>query len=578
MISFNSIRHLRVGLLLGALVFLFYQFAYPHHLYFKEQNLLFLWDISAVLDYMSESGWLAHLLGDFFTQFFYLQGGGALVLTFWLMVEWWLVSRMLRDVTQHASASWWAVLPVMVDAGLHTSLLHGLEWTMAVLLGSVFYFLLSFRLRRWGLLMVSVLLIMAGWWLCGAVVLVAPLMWVMHGLMPQKRDWWRWLLPSLVVAVLLPLAGRYHYLQTIRQAYVCPSLIADGWWVIVALVSALAGVWFSRFQWLQRRRIMVGCIVLLGVTAGVVAGWCRADFEGERIHELDNLTYFGRYEEVLEIVQRQGLKSRHAIYFANLAMSELGILGDSLMTVPQPATYGLMLPVAPGEGWVSILFSNEVHYRVGDMNMTQHAAMLGNTFSPRCHNSRMMRRLAEVNLAIGDTAAAGKYLGLLEKTLFHCRWAQTRLSLPSTSYWLREMHHRRALLPVSDTIRRSNDFTGSLGFLISQNPRNVVAVDYLLCYHLLNKDLASFHRTYVATAQSLTRKMPQVYAEALLLYLYLERATPQQAAAYQIPAEVVSRFPEYLRMGEDASNNAAALTRRFGKSYWMYYHFARLMK
>ena len=59
--------------------------------------------------------WLAALGGDFLTQFFYLRGGGPLVISLLLVVEWWLIKQVLQTISVSKITALWAVLPVAAD-------------------------------------------------------------------------------------------------------------------------------------------------------------------------------------------------------------------------------------------------------------------------------------------------------------------------------------------------------------------------------------------------------------------------------------------------------------------------------
>ena len=73
--------------------------------------------------------------------------------------------------------------------------------------------------------------------------------------------------------------------------------------------------------------------------------------------------------------------------------------------------------------------------------MAEHCAMLSMIFSPRNSGSRMIKRLAEINLVNGDDEAALKYLRILDKTLLHKSWAEKRIpgqQTPQVKEWLEE--------------------------------------------------------------------------------------------------------------------------------------------
>ena len=69
-----------VTILFGVAVTLFFALAYPHHLHFQEQYLLFLFEKSYALDVLSNPGGLADLIGRFLTQFFLYAWAGATII------------------------------------------------------------------------------------------------------------------------------------------------------------------------------------------------------------------------------------------------------------------------------------------------------------------------------------------------------------------------------------------------------------------------------------------------------------------------------------------------------------------
>lgn len=61
--------------------FVFFQFYYPYHFFYKEQNQLFLMTSDWLRTYFEESGWLANMVGEFLTLFYYYLFAGATILT-----------------------------------------------------------------------------------------------------------------------------------------------------------------------------------------------------------------------------------------------------------------------------------------------------------------------------------------------------------------------------------------------------------------------------------------------------------------------------------------------------------------
>lgn len=85
-------------LLWGVACWAFFQYAYPCHLFYQEQNQLFLLTPEYVGSYFPERGGVARLVGDFLTQFYYYRYAGAVILALCLLATvglWHLAFRRL---------------------------------------------------------------------------------------------------------------------------------------------------------------------------------------------------------------------------------------------------------------------------------------------------------------------------------------------------------------------------------------------------------------------------------------------------------------------------------------------------
>ena len=74
----------------------FFQFWYPYHFFFQEQNQLFLWSPDYIASYF-ETGGLALLIGDFLTQFYYYLYVGAIIQTLCIAAIGLMTYRTFRN-------------------------------------------------------------------------------------------------------------------------------------------------------------------------------------------------------------------------------------------------------------------------------------------------------------------------------------------------------------------------------------------------------------------------------------------------------------------------------------------------
>jgi hypothetical protein len=491
------------------------------------------------------------------------------------LIEWILCSIVIKRVTSTAKASLWALIPAGIDFILHLDLLHNLSFSVGFILMLCLFLIYTTLSNRWLSFFTGLGMVFIGYRIIGSLILIFPIILIAYDWQKERGFLLKWIL-IVIAALLIPFAFRNSYLLTLRQSCIFPALDIKSMLLPVSLVIVILAVFSLKKTENKYSRIInlsVLFILLLLLTGGINR---NADFHLEKILSLDSETYFGNTDRVIKLSKKYDLKDRRATYFTNIALAKKGIFPDSLLNYYQPAYYGLMLPVAPGESWMSIVFSNEVFYLIGDMNMAQHAAMLGNTFSPDQRSSRLVKRLAEINMINGDTAAAGKYLRILNKTLFHKRWAATRQKINHASAgWLLE---KRKQIVHADTLQKSNDYLSSLNFLVEQNPDNLVALDYLMCFYLLQKDLRSFIKVYDRYGRFIHRPVPSIYSEALLIELFAKQSSHKEVLAYAVSPRETTDFITYTRLYDQTKGDMNTLKGPFGKSYWFYYHFATLKK
>ena len=77
-------------------IWCFFQFYYPYHFFYQEQNQIFLWSWDYISNYFDKSGGVARFIGDFLTQFYYYLYAGATILTLCIVLAGILFYLALR--------------------------------------------------------------------------------------------------------------------------------------------------------------------------------------------------------------------------------------------------------------------------------------------------------------------------------------------------------------------------------------------------------------------------------------------------------------------------------------------------
>ena len=130
-------------------IWCFFQFSYPYHFFFQEQNQIFLCSWDYISTYFEKSGGLARLAGDFLTQFYYYLYLGAIILISCLLLIGALWYTALRNLKVSKAVALILALVLMTFVAVcHFSTSYRLSSTISII--------------GWGLLLWLVSL-MPGW-------------------------------------------------------------------------------------------------------------------------------------------------------------------------------------------------------------------------------------------------------------------------------------------------------------------------------------------------------------------------------------------------------------------------------
>lgn len=425
--------------LIGLGLFAFFYWGYPYHLYHKEQMSLFLWDLGFMQQYQTKGAWVAYFLGDLLTQGYYYIGGGPLILS--------LVLTGLTVVTYHCAkvltgkrvALAIALLVTLWEMGRCCTLSYPLASTISLLGGeALFLFLYKKQQKKTG----------------------------------------------------IPIAG-----LTFAAGYLC---LGYGFW---------AGMVWLFLDALKRGNYLLNAFLFVSLyfvpicrQAPSTTWWGLPDFDREYLLGLDVEHYFGNEGPQKELLAKPS-DQVEAAFFRNLyAATHPDSVGGAGLSATffdyaQPGTEGLILPSdsVSSHAYLHTLFAGELWFTLGDMVMAEHCAMQTMLFSPNGISSRLLKRLAEINLVKGDNAAALKYLRILRKSWTYRTWAERRMQgmLSETLHFY--FAQQRERLVQKDFLRKQGDVIPTLRRLAEQND---IAYEYLLCYHLLREDLSAFEADY----------------------------------------------------------------------------------
>jgi len=568
--------------------FLFFGIFYRFHLFFTEQLQVFLLTFDHFLGYLSKPASLASYTGDFLTQFYYLNCGGAVNITASLILLWFTLRIALEKIAGRKVSFILPFIPVILgwialcDPEYPVSNIIALIISVAVTL--IYISLRSPKARlAAGILLTPFLYIIAG-----SSFFILPVAGICHEISEKSRPWMFLNSTFLAaVAIFVPPDLRGVYLLKTGQAfsYLSEMTKNPGIWqylpiMAIIFIVAMLFLMAKKSEAGNKLPVILAGEILVLIAALLSGIYLKADFTMEKILRLDFEASHERWDKVNELADKYNMHNNMSAYYSNMALAKLGRMPDELMEHYQPIATGLFIPVNANENYLTITMSNEVYWQLGDVNASQHSALLGTIFSPKAANSRLMKRLVEINIVNGQYAAAQKYIGILEKTMFHHKWAagmEKYLYNESECAKTDWIISKRNIIPSRDLLKKGNEYITTLRMLADNHPDNWMAVDYLLCYHLLSKDIHSFVADFEKYYKSgRTPLLPKVYQEGLLISIVSGERRHEDFKNFRFTPEIVKRMAEYTKLYSENNGNGAALQKEYGTTYWFYYHFATM--
>jgi len=543
----------------------FFLFVYPYHLYFKEQLTLFLVQGDYISGYLREPAFLVEVAGDFLTQFFLLRGVGPIVITLCLFLLWLGVKKSLEILSGSKWTGIIAILPVAAEMALSCQVEYPVSMLLGVVL-SVWSFVLFTHIRNItisrivGVLLVAVLYLIAGAHALSFVILLVTYGVVRH--QPIILS-----VMACTLFIVIPLLTSGYFCLTPKQAFFYP--IIEGYMLqepFVFLVTEITLVVAIFFAILRLPSWAAASSAILLITAGLIIS---CDMRQEFVLAAACESYFGNADRVLEMDGNEKYKTYIGSYYKNLALAQSDSLPEALLQHYQPAYHGLFLEINENVGYMQAMFSVDALIECGDMAQAQHSAMLAMTFTPHQRSSRMVRKLMEISLINGDYDVANKYALLLEHTSLHGKWAKVRMA--------RKEHLKHPFLTNIDTLFSPNDWYASIENLLESNPLNKSAVNYLLCFDLLDKNLERFKKDYDSYYYPFFGSLPPViYQEALMICLSNAEGAENQLLLYNISDDVYKGCMNFIERYDDCKGDGLPLLERYGKTYWFYYYYAQI--
>lgn len=575
MSRFQKISALAMTVLTGIALYFFFAFRYPYHLHFQEQYQLFEWTWKYFADVSCVPGGLADWLGRCLTQFFYHAPAGSALLAILLcgvQLIVWAACRRRTLLTYVLS-----FLPVLLltaffcDDNALTGPIVGLALSLGVAA------LCRCVIARKGRRLLELLLVPAVYMACGPLCLLFIIAAVCCEVADGEGRPWLFAIGMLAVAALCLLAAwrifPYPFNRLVQGVhYYRFHNILPGMLYAAAAAAALVVL----FSCLKVRKPLQGSVLpiaLFGVlaAAGILLTLRVADSAKEEWMRYDFMVRMQMWNRIRQQADRRNPDNPKTVSCLNLALAKTGRLADSQFSYFQNGPDGL-LPTYEGD-YTNPVSTGEIFWHLGMVNTAQRYVFEAQEAIPDFQKSaRFYRRLAETNLVNGDTLVAMKYLKVLEHTTFYRSWARETAALVADGTLFEKRPElariRELRLREHDYLFSETEMDSMLGLLSLEHPENRMAVDYLLSWCLLRKDLNRFAECLQMADIS---PLPQVYQEALLLLWVFthEDFTGLPPTIAPVNVQRINRF----MADANAGKSEAVMKATYGNTYWFYFIF-----
>lgn len=559
-----------LSLLFGMAVFLFWWQRYPFALSYHEQFQLFLFDSDYLATRLAEPGGIARYLSEFLVQFYNNVVFGAVIIALLLV----LMQRLVWRLMDLQNKTWYPLsfLPSLVTWYMmgDQSLLLAFPLALIMVL-SVMACVKSLGMKRLSVVALCLLILVPlVYWVCGPVVLMLAVYLPLSGQKPILRD-----------ALLSVAAVVYGVLCILLSSLIVPYTVSqlfcglgyyrffESFMLLMILLQLLLVALPLCGRFLPEIKVGKAHYTLLGVQVVALTVLMLAvvptnyDAKTYELIEYDYLVRTQQWDAVIKKAEQQTPDLPMSVCATNLALAMKGELTTRAFDFYQRGGQGLLPPFE--RNYTTTLVTGEAYFQLGLVNTAQRFAFEAMEAIPNYNKSvRCVRRLAETNLINGNYEVARKYLKMLEKTMFYGKWAQRTEALLGQEQQINnhplygQMRKKRI---KEDFLFSDRELDKICGQLLMADKDNTLALQYLLMFPVLDRDLNRFMNYMMFVSQTHPGYSPRICQE-MVTFAYASRK--QQPPQGVVPEAMLQQFNQFMQAYQQGA------TEMFRHSTWYY--------
>ena len=367
-----------------------------------------------------------------------------------------------------------------------------------------------------------------------------------------------------------PLNRLYAGIHYYRYYNILPGLL----WLAGVASVAVIGISCLKTRSLRNPwKLVAGSLLfVLVAAAGTSLTRKAADFGKEEWMRYDFMVRMQMWNRIMLTADAKNPDNPKTVSCLNLALAKTGRMPDSQFEYFQNGPDGLLPPFVGDH--TNPVSTGEIYWHLGMVNTAQRFAFEAQEAIPDFQKSaRLYQRLAETNLVNGDTDVARKYLKALQHARFYRKWANETLALLDAGTLFEKRPElaraRNWRLQEHDFLFSETEMDSMLGLLKVEHPDNPLALDYLMAWCLLGKDLDRFVECISMVDAP---AMPKAYQEALLLRWALTHSDFKGLPGY-ISLAHARRISDFITDLQEGKKTEEEMQRKYGDTYWFYYYY-----
>ncbi len=471
----------------------FYLLAVPYQIGFKEQISIFLPQSDYIFRYLSKPAFLAEIIGDFLTMFYFSNVMGALISVCLLFLLWLGWDKALKRIGTGEESKLLALIPIAVESAFIVSLNYPISATVGYLVVVWAFVLLSKINKEFVFDIVFGLAVPVLYYIAGSYVLVTL---VFYCFVNRGKGSLRYILVIADFLIICFMGRMFNmtFLQSLLYPILPGYIIPATYLFVLPVLSALITVMLSILTIKLVFKNVIGAILsLLSIGA---AQYFTYNKQFEYSIEIGTHAYKQEWNQLRKLSINNPDNNILGIYYRNYSFAREGKLAAELLNYPQFTYNGLLLNIYQGASYLEIFYYIDQLMLVGDLSQATDCALLGQTIMPGNYSTRMLRKLSEISIASGDYLVAKKYLNLLKSSPYHKKWAKEMERCIDVDNLPDDLLISRKASALRDVMFEQNNWEESLRVISDNNPQNVTSVDYMLCAYLLGKNFNTFNGLY----------------------------------------------------------------------------------